>query len=80
MVSVLMNRYWFGPKDESSGGIAGRLGILSWQGALVTLVCIGGAFEAEKYMTGNLRHLVAGALVVAFGLIYWRAYDKDAIT
>ena len=76
MVSVLMERSWFGPKNESGGGT----GIASWQGAAVTLVCFGGAFAAEKLIPGDLRHLVAGALFVAFWLIYWRTYDKDAIT
>ncbi len=71
-----MEHSWFGPKNESGGGT----GIASWQGAVVTLVCFGGAFAAEKLMTGNLRHLVAGVLFVAFWVIFWRTYDKDAIT
>jgi len=71
-----MERSWFGPKNESGGGT----GIASWQGAVVTLVCFGGSFAAEKFIAGGLRHLVAAGLIVAFGLIFWATYDKDAIT
>jgi hypothetical protein len=71
-----MGRSWFGPKNESGGGT----GIASWQGAVVALVCFGGAFTAEKFIPGGFRHLVAGGLILAFGVIYWATYDKDAIT
>jgi hypothetical protein len=43
-------------------------------------VCFGGAFAAERLITGGLRHLVAGGLIVVFGMIYWATYDKDATT
>jgi hypothetical protein len=76
MVSVLMERSWFGPKNESGGGA----GIASWQGAVVTVVCFGGAFAAEKFIPGGLRHLAAGGLIAVFAVIYWATYDKDAIT
>ena len=76
MVSVLKERSWFGPKNESGGGT----GIASWQGAIVTLVCFGGAFAAERLIVGGLRDLVAGGLIIAFGVIFWATYDKDAIT
>jgi len=76
MVSVLRERSWFGPKNDSGGGT----GIASWQGAAVTLVCFGGAFAAERLITGGLRHLVAGGLIVVFGMVYWATYDKDATT
>jgi len=34
----------------------------------------------KKFIAGGLRHLVAAGLIVAFGLIFWATYDKDAIT
>jgi hypothetical protein len=72
----MTERSWFGPKNGSGGGT----GIASWQGWIVALVCFGGAFAVERLIAGGLRHLVAAGLFLAFGVIWWTSYDKDAIT
>ena len=71
-----MNRSWFGPKNDSGGGT----GIASWQGAVVVIACLGGAFAAETLLSSPLRHLAAGVFGIALVLIYCATYDKDAIT
>ena len=69
-----MNWSWFGPRKGYGTGIA------SWQGAVVFIVCFGGAMAAEKLLTIPLHHWIAAGLLVAFLVIYCLTCDKDAIT